>query len=108
MFGRRGGKCHPGRDCARRGGPCKTGAVQRAAPGPEMGPKKWTRMNMKRNIQFALKPRSHNGKQVIDNLPIRMWGSFNSERVDILTGYSIDANKWDVDSQRVRMDDNLT
>lgn len=59
-------------------------------------------MNIKRNIQFSLKTRSYKGKQVCENLQIRMRVSFNSERLDILTGYSIDADKWDTGTQRVK------
>ena len=38
----------------------------------------------------------------MENLPIRMRVSFNSERLDIPMGFSIDALKWDPESQRVK------
>lgn len=59
-------------------------------------------MNIKRSIQFSLKGRKYNGNQVTENLPIRMRVSFNSERLEIPMGYSIDAQKWDAESQRVK------
>lgn len=59
-------------------------------------------MNIKRNIQFSLKTRSYKGKQCTDNLQIRMRVSFNSDRLDILSGYSISPELWDSNSQRVK------
>jgi len=59
-------------------------------------------MNIKRSIQFSLKKRTYKDKEVLENLPIRMRISYNSVRLDILTGYSIDSDKWDADAQRVK------
>ena len=59
-------------------------------------------MNIKRNIQFSLKKRTCKGKKIIDNLPIRMRVTFNSNRLEILTGYCIDEAKWDCSAQRVK------
>ena len=58
-------------------------------------------MNIKRNILISLKKRSYKGKQIHENLPIRIRVSFHSDRLEILTGYSVDENMWDPDSQRV-------
>lgn len=59
-------------------------------------------MIIKRSIQFSLKIWKYKGEKVTENLPIRMRVSFNSERLDIPMGYSIDASKWDADAQRVK------
>lgn len=59
-------------------------------------------MHIKRNIQFSLKTRAYKGKQIKENLQIRMRVSYNSERLDLLTGYSIDTDKWDPEAQRVK------
>ncbi len=59
-------------------------------------------MIIRRNIQFALKRRTYKGKKITDNLPIRMRISYNSLRVDILSGYSVDDANWDENMQRVR------
>lgn len=68
-----------------------------------MGPKeKVKHMIIKRNIQYTLKTRSYKGKKVNENLQIRMRVSYNSDRLDLLTGYNIDEEKWDTESQRVK------
>lgn len=59
-------------------------------------------MIIRRNIQFALKRRTYKGTQVSQNLPIRMRVSYNSQRLDILTGFFVDEDKWDEGQQRVR------
>ena len=59
-------------------------------------------MNIRRNIQFSLKKRTYKGEILSENLPIRMRVSFNSQRLDILTGYFVDAANWDEEQQRVR------
>lgn len=59
-------------------------------------------MNIKRSIQFSLKTRAYKGKQIKDNLQIRMRVSYSSVRLDLLTGYSIDTDKWDPEKQRVK------
>lgn len=59
-------------------------------------------MNIKRNIQFALKSCTYKVKQIKGNMQIRMRVSYNSERLEILTGYNIDTDKWDPEAQRVK------
>ena len=59
-------------------------------------------MNIKRNIHFSLKTRTYKSIKISENLQIRMRVSYNSDRLDILTGYSIDDDKWDADAQRVK------
>lgn len=59
-------------------------------------------MNIKRSIQVSLKKRSYKGKQIVKNLPIRLRISYDSKRLDILTGYSVDLVIWDEDAQRVK------
>ena len=59
-------------------------------------------MNIRRNIQFALKPRTYKGTKVSENLPIRMRVSYNCQRVDIMMGYFVNESDWDPDQQRVR------
>lgn len=60
-------------------------------------------MNIKRNIIFALESRKRKGVVITENVPIRMRVIYNCTRVDFSTGYRIDASKWDVDKQRVKM-----
>ena len=59
-------------------------------------------MVIRRNIQFALKRRTYKGKKLTENLPIRMRVSYNSQRLDILTGFFVDESNWDADLQRVK------
>ena len=59
-------------------------------------------MNIRRNIQFSLKPRRYKGKKVSENLPIRMRISYNSQRVEIMMGFFIDEDDWDSEQQRVK------
>ena len=59
-------------------------------------------MNIKRNIIFSLESRKRNGVPVVDNVPIRMRVTYARHRIEFMTGYRIDASKWDADKQRVR------
>ena len=59
-------------------------------------------MNIKRNIQFSLKRRSNKDENNIPDLQIRMRVSFNSDRLEILTGYSIGEEDWDPEAHRVK------
>lgn len=59
-------------------------------------------MNIKRNIHIALKTRKYKGKQIIENLPIRIRVSYEARRLEILTGYSVDLVMWDSDAERVK------
>lgn len=58
-------------------------------------------MNIKRNIVFTLERKNKDGKPITENLPIRMRIMYASQRIDLSTGYRIDANKWNKDLQRV-------
>lgn len=59
-------------------------------------------MNIKRNIHIALKTRKYKGKKIIENLPIRIRVCYDSKRLEILTGYSVDLVMWDEETQRVK------
>ena len=59
-------------------------------------------MNIRRNIQFALKRRTYKGTKISENLPIRMRVSYNCRRIDIMTGYFVDESNWDPGLQRVK------
>ena len=59
-------------------------------------------MNIKRNIIFALERRKKDGVLITENVPIRMRVIYNSKRIEIATGYRIDASKWDSDLQQVK------
>lgn len=59
-------------------------------------------MNIKRNIIFALERRKKDGVLITGNVPIRMRVIYNSKRIEIATGYRIDASKWDSDLQQVK------
>lgn len=58
-------------------------------------------MNIKRNVVFSLETKKKNGKQITENLPIRMRIMYAGQRIEIFTGYRIDEAKWDTDKQRV-------
>lgn len=59
-------------------------------------------MNIKKSITFFLEKRKKEGKVIIQNVPIIMRVTFNSARADFSTGYRIDADKWDLETQRVK------
>lgn len=59
-------------------------------------------MNIKRNIIFSPESRKKDGKQIVENVPIRMRVIYGGKRVDFNTGYRIDVSKWDNDKQRVK------
>lgn len=52
-------------------------------------------MNIRRNIQFALKRRTYKGNKLSENLPIRMRVSYNCHRIDIMMGYFVNECDWD-------------
>lgn len=54
------------------------------------------------NINFQLEKRRLNGELIVLNVPIQMIITFNSQRLKLLVGYKIDANKWDEKNQRVK------
>lgn len=56
-------------------------------------------MNIKRNVVFSLEKKKKNDEK---NLPIRMRIMYAGKRIDIFTGYRIDAEKWDKGLQRVK------
>ena len=57
---------------------------------------------IKRNVSFSPDCKTRNGQLMTANAPIRMRVTFNSQRIDFSTGYKIDQEKWDKESQRVR------
>jgi integrase len=59
-------------------------------------------MNIKRNIIFSPESRKKNGSLITENIPIRMRVIYSGQRIDLSTGYRIDADKWDADKQRVK------
>ncbi len=59
-------------------------------------------MNIKRTVNFKLEQRKKDGKTVTENVPIRMRLTFGGKRVELSTGYRIDADKWDSARQRVK------
>ena len=59
-------------------------------------------MNIRRNIQFALKRRTYKGNKLSENLPIRMRVSYNCQRIDIMMGYFVNEDDWDPALQRVK------
>ena len=52
-------------------------------------------MNIRRNIQFALKRRTYKGNKLSEKLPIRMRVSYNCQRIDIMMGYFVNECDWD-------------
>ena len=59
-------------------------------------------MIIRRNIMFALKKRTYKGKKITENLPIRMRITYNSKRLDFMTGFFINETDWDIKLQRVK------
>lgn len=59
-------------------------------------------MVIRRNIKFSLKPRTYKGEKILENLPIRMRVSYNSQRLDIMTGYFADTKSWDENLERMK------
>ena len=59
-------------------------------------------MNIKRNIIFSLESRKRDGVPIVDNIPIRMRVVYGGKRIEFITGYRIDASKWDAGKQRVK------
>ncbi|MDR2221103.1 MAG: site-specific integrase [Flavobacteriaceae bacterium] len=59
-------------------------------------------MTIKRKITFAIEKRKKDNILVVENVPIRARVVYNGGRVELFTGYRIDASKWDEDKERVR------
>jgi len=59
-------------------------------------------MEIKYNIIFAVERRKIEGQIKNENSPIRMRITFNSNRLELYTGYRIDAEKWDEKKMRVK------
>ncbi len=57
---------------------------------------------IKRSIVFSPERRKKNGELIKDNVPIFMRVSFGSMRIKFSTGYKIDLDKWDDNTQRVK------
>lgn len=61
-------------------------------------------MRIKRYTTFSLKKRTNKDENNKPDLQIRMRVSFNSERLELPTGYSIKEEDWDAAAQRVKKD----
>ena len=59
-------------------------------------------MNIKRTVNFKLEQRKKGGKTVTENVPIRMRLTFGGKRIELSTGFRIDADKWDDAKMRVK------
>ncbi|WP_121965711.1 MULTISPECIES: site-specific integrase [Myroides] len=59
-------------------------------------------MTIKRKITFAIEKRKKDNILVVENVPIRARVVYNGGRVELFTGYRIDASKWDEDKEKVR------
>ena len=63
-------------------------------------------MIIKKKITFALEYRckvtKKNGEKEVNtkNLPLRMRVSYNNIRIEFVTGFRLDADKWDAENQR--------
>ena len=59
-------------------------------------------MNIKRTLNFKLEQRKKNGVTVTDNVPIRLRLTFGGNRIELSTGFRVDAAKWDESEQKVK------
>lgn len=59
-------------------------------------------MILKYNIIFSLESRKKNGIPIVENVPIRMRVNYKGTRIDFVTGYRIDVDKWDDTRQLVK------
>ena len=59
-------------------------------------------MNIKRNIIFTLEKRKQAGNVISENVPIRMRVTYCGQRVELMTGFRIDASKWESERQQVK------
>ncbi|WHT72894.1 tyrosine-type recombinase/integrase [Myroides odoratimimus] len=59
-------------------------------------------MTIKRKVTFAIEKRKKDNILVVENVPIRARVVYNGGRVELFTGYRIDAPKWDEHKERVR------
>jgi len=57
---------------------------------------------IKRSVVFAPERKKKKGVLVTENVPIFMRVTFNSQRMDLSTGFKIDLDKWDDKTQRVK------
>ena len=58
--------------------------------------------HIKRCISFVIENRKKDGAAINKNVPIRMIVRFQAKRIDFVTGYRVDSNKWDGDKQLVK------
>lgn len=58
-------------------------------------------MNLKRKIRISPERRKRKGKDIIENVPIRIRVSYTGNRVDLSSGFRIDLKDWDEDNSRV-------
>ncbi|WP_262247715.1 Arm DNA-binding domain-containing protein, partial [Parapedobacter soli] len=59
-------------------------------------------MTIKRKITIAIEKRKKDGVLITENVPIRARVVYNGGRVELFTGYRIDASKWDEAKEKVR------
>lgn len=59
-------------------------------------------MIIKRNITFSIEKRKKDGILVTENVPIRARVVYNGGRIELFSGYRIDASKWDEIKEKVR------
>lgn len=59
-------------------------------------------IQIKRNLVFSLEKRKKEGQLITENVPIRLRINFNGTRLDIQTGYRIDAAKWNIQKEEVK------
>lgn len=59
-------------------------------------------MNIKRTLNFKLEQRKKNGVTVTENVPIRLRLTFGGNRIELSTGFRVDASKWDEAEQKVK------
>ena len=57
---------------------------------------------IKRSVVFAPERKKRKGELITENVPIFMRVTFNSQRMDLTTGFKIDLDKWDDKTQRVK------
>jgi len=59
-------------------------------------------IQIKRNLIFSLEKRKKDGYLIVENVPIRLRINYNGTRLDIQTGYRVDASNWNEDKEQVK------
>lgn len=70
--------------------------------GVNLGVNKKRMIQIKRNLIFSLEKRKRDGQLITENVPIRLRINYGGTRLDIQTGYRIDANKWNKEKEQVK------